>query len=502
MFTKNSMAGVRDILRGGNVYARIGNKLTKRCSEDSFSLEVVLREAVSAAHVAMPVDPASQLPHYEWWSRLCRACGEKSTTNLGSQLLRSRLVNALTQRLAIDEIYRVHGAEIEDEHILQPLVVMGLPRSNGHLAAHVLARSGLFLALRQCDTISPSLLLDTERRDTFCKALRGFTFLHPNFLSVRVPQSDQVDDDLTLHLMTPQSHAWGLLHGLDAYLLQCLDEDQTPVYQQVKRTMQLFQWYKRRGHFTEPVVRERDPINNPIETQRYGTKNRLIRPMWLLYSPFAILSSDALNEVFPDMRAIWVHRALSQCIPSLCSSLCLHDALYTGRPPTDTQLATMGEKVLGIFGSGTSYAISFYGDFEQRRMAHWSNRDVKRHASRVAGKTLEYFGIELDRYRRLQMIDGQTEYTVHFRPLHDSQLPYFCLHEGVVGAVFKDYIYQFEEFAFEKRFGTTVEAYQPLAGASELVADQLGSSDEKKPGTLASSQSMMGHFLQGKSSLH
>ncbi|KAK7201656.1 hypothetical protein NESM_000230500 [Novymonas esmeraldas] len=494
-----SMSGVRDVVRGGSWPARLLNTVTSRAAPESFEFEAVVTDACAAANVAVPSE--ADLPHGRWWRKLCRACKDKTgTTKHGSRLLRARLTNALAQRLAVEEVYRLNGGEIAKEAaVVDPIVVMGLPRSNGHMAAHVLARSGLFLTPRQCDTLSPSLLLEVERRDAFHKKFRGLSYVYQDFLCARVPQVDQVDDDLTLHLMTPQSYAWGLLHGLDDYLLECLEEDQLPVYAEVRRVLELLQWYRTCGHFSEAVTREFEPIDNAIELQKYGTKNTLIRPQWLLYSPFAILSSDALNTIFPGMRAIWVHRALSQCLPSLCSALCLHNSLYTGKPPSDSQLASMGEKVLGIFGSGTEYAIEYYGKFDQRRMAHWSNRDVKRHATRVATKTLDYFGIELDRYRRMQMISGQSEYVSVTRPMHDAQMPYFCLHDGVVGDVFQGYIYQFAEFAFEKKFGITVKEYTPLAAPADAMAMRgiaHGSSGRKEAPALGAGQPMVGHFQQ------
>ncbi|GET87132.1 hypothetical protein, conserved [Leishmania tarentolae] len=499
MIGLKSMSGVRDVIRGGSLPARLLNIFTSRAPRESFEFEAVVKDACAAANVAVPSE--ADLPHARWWKKLCRACQDKTgMTKRGSQLLRFRLTNALAQRLAVEEMYRLNGSEItKGPAVDEPIVIMGLPRSNGHMAAHVLARSGLFLTPRQCDTVSPSLMLDMDRRDAFCKQFRGFSYLHPDFLCVRVPQVDQVDDDLTLHLMTPQSYAWGLLHGLDEYLLECLEEDQLPVYTEVRRVMELLQWYRKCGHFSEPVAREFNPIDNVMEIQAYGTKNMLLRPHWLLYSPLAILSPDAVNAVFPKMKAIWVHRALGQCVPSLCSALCLHNTLYTGKPPSDSQLASMGEKVLGIFGSGTAYAIEYYGKFDQRRMAHWSNRDVKRHATRLATKTLGYFNIELDRYRRMQMISGQTEYVSVSRPLHDAQMPYFCLHDGVIGDVFQDYIYQFSEFAFEKKFGITVKEHTPLAAPADAMAMQgiaHGSSEPRSAPALGAGQPMVGHFQQ------
>lgn len=498
MFLKKTMSGVRDLSRGRPISRVILDRFAGSISSESFSFESVLEDACRRANVAVSAAPSS-IADIKWWRKLCTACGNKtSASRCGLAMLRQRLVRALSERLATEEVFRLNGYEIGKEIVDEPVVVLGLPRCNGHQAAHVLSRSGFFLAFKQCDTISPSLLLDVERHDAFQREFRWFKSLYPDFCCVRTVNPGQIDDDLTLQLMCPQSYAWGLLHGLDEYLLECLQEDQTPVYEHIKRMCQLFQWYKRCGHFSECVSQEVSPINNVIEEQKYGTKNPLTRTRWLIFSPLALLSIESLCEVFPDVKIIWVHRALSQCIPSLCSALALHNSLYTGKPPSDTQLVTMGDKVLGMFGSGTEHAIDFLASFEKSRMVHWSNRDLKRHTTRLATKTLQHYGIEVDRYRKMQMINGQTEYTEVFRPLHDSQMRYFGLHDGIIGEVFERYIYQFEEFAFERKYGVTVEEYQPLAAASEqqsLGSMRVNSGENSLP-SFTDDQPMTGHFLQ------
>lgn len=501
MFLRRPISGVRDIIRGGNAAYRLSNFLATKVTPEDFDIEKVLKDACFSAGVDVPSNPHTDIEQYRWWSKLCKACADKPTTKYGASMLRSRLVHALTTRLAIDEIYRLNEGEIDAcGDIEDPVIILGLPRSHGHMAAHVLARSGVFLAPTQSDTFSPALLLEKDRVSAFNKHFRFFHRVHPQFISVRRPQGNQVDDDLSLHLLSPQSLAWGLLHGLDQHLLECMEEDQTPTYYQVKRVLKVFQWYKRCGHFSVAVPNQVEPIDNQLETQTFGTKHEILKDQWVLHSPFAILSSEAVHKVFPTMNVIWVHRALAQCIPSLCSSLCLHHSLYTGKPPSDSQLAAVGEKVLGIFGSGSENAVEYFADFDKRRMVHWSNRDIKRHATRLAGKTMEFWNIELDRYRKLQMINGQTEYTDGFRPMHDAQMPYFCLHEGIIGDVFQDYIYQFEEFAFEKRLGVTIQGYQPIAATADEMSLGTGlhgkSSGGLPAGSLGRGQPIDGHFLE------
>lgn len=501
MLLRRPISGVRDIILGGNIGYRLLNLVSTNTTPEDFSFERILADACCGAGLDTSSYLSESVENNRWWKKLCKACGEKRTTRYGAKKLRFRLVHALSTKLAIDEIYRLNSEDIEAHgDIEDPIIIIGLPRCNGHMAAHVLARSGVFLAPTQRDTFSPALLLEEDRNKEFNKHFRLFSRIHPQFVSVRCLQGNQVDDDLSLHLLTPQSFAWGLLHGLDEYLLECIQEDQTAVFDEVKRVLKLFQWYKHCGHFNVAVPREVEPIDNQLETQRFGAKHEIRKSQWVIHSPFAILTSEVLHKTFPSMRVIWVHRALSQCLASFCSSLCLHQSIYTGKPPSDSALASVGEKVLGLFGSGSQDAVRYYSDFPKNRMVHWSNRDIKRHATRLAGKSLEFWNIELDRYRRLQMINGQTEYLEGFRPFHDAQLPYFCLHEGIIGDVFKDYIHQFEEFAFEKRFGITIQGYQPIAATADEMALGTGLHGKSTGGTpigsLGRGQPIDGHFLE------
>lgn len=491
MFGGKSMSGVRDLTFGG-LTQRLRRLTQKQVSSTDFAFSEVVQTAARA--VGLTNVSESGIPDADWWVRLCRACSEKTCSPDGASLLHHKLVNALAQRLAVEEAFRTNGHEIEKETVSDPFVVMGLPRSGGHFVSHVFARSGLFLAPRVRDTWSPSLVSESERSRVFAKnRFAQHVARNKDFRCVRWVDGEIVDDDLTLSLQVPFSYAWGLLHGLDEYLLASIQEDQTRVFEHLKRTLQLFQWYRKCGHFSDCVPTDFNTIDNPIEIQQSGPKLTLTRMPWLIYSPLAILNANALHSVFPDMNIIWIHRALAQCVPSLCSSLALHNSLYTGKKPSETTLAQIGEKVLGMFGSGSELAIDYLATFPKEKMVHFSNRDANRHCTRLMMKTMEHFKLEIDRHRRVQGINGQTEFQGIARPLHDSTLQYFGLHEGVVNHVFSAYIHQFEEFAFEKRFGLTLQEYQPLAKAN--YEQRLAKSSEGSSQTIGDGQPSAGHFL-------
>lgn len=460
--TMKSMGGVRDLSFSslGSSFRRL---FEKEVTRSDFDYSTILSLALKGAGLS-----SCEVPDAEWWQKLCSACAQKQCSFSGRRLLHTKLVNSLSQRIAVEETFRLNGHEIEKEVVQEPFFVIGLPRSGGHFVSHVFARSGLFLAPRMRDAWRPSLVLENERERAFQADAKRFERQNPNFRCVRQLFGDVVDDDLTVNLQVPQSYAWGLLHGLDEYLLQTIQEDQTAVFEHTKKILKLFQWYRKFGHFSDCVKVEFNIIDNPIELQRTGPKKTLSRLPWLVHSPFAILNAAAMHKTFPDMNIIWTHRALASAISSLCSSLAVHNSLYTGRQPSETSLAQTGEKVLGIFGSGTENAIDYFSDFDKQKMVHWSNRDANRHCARLMMKTMEHFNLDIDRHRRIHGIDAQTEFVSFQRPLHDSNLQYFGLHDGIVHQVFDAYVHQFEEFAFEKKFGTTLQDYQSLATTTDV----------------------------------
>ena len=120
--------------------------------------------------------------------------------------------------------------------------------------------------------------------------------------------------------------------------------------------------------------------------------------------------------------------------------------------------------VCGIFGSGSENAIDYLGSFPYERMVHWSDRDISRSGTRLVTKTMDAFDMEFDRFYNHQIIDGQVERVGFFRPRLDHELAYFGLHEGVIGEHFKAYTEQFEEYAYEPKFGIKIQDYLFMGG--------------------------------------
>eukprot|EP00388_Colpodella_angusta_P029039 GDKK01015218.1.p1 GENE.GDKK01015218.1~~GDKK01015218.1.p1 ORF type:complete len:440 (+),score=12.09 GDKK01015218.1:1-1320(+) len=376
--------------------------------------------------------------------------GKANTSNYGRWLLHRKIVHFLSERLGVEDAFRHDGQEINSEKIIDPIFLVGLPRVGNHLIAHVLARSGVVTAPSMRDTMFPSKMSLEGRSAAYRSEMRFFQFNNPEFRAVRTLLGPrQVDDDISLQLQSPYSIAWGLLHGLDDLLLESLQHPQDGVYAHNKKILQLFQFYRRLGMFEDGVVRETNPINNMLQEQREGYKASITYQPYVVHSPLALLSLDSLSASFEDMNLLWTHRNLSQALSSFCSSLAIHQSLYTGKSPSETQLGTLGEKTCGLFGSGTENAIDFLANFPKHRLLNVASVDSKRSTTRISQRVLEYFGHSLDKWRKMQAIDGQTEYANSAaRPSHEHKLSQFGLHEGVIAEHFDAYCFQFQEYAF------------------------------------------------------
>jgi hypothetical protein len=439
---------------------------SSRLPQSAFEYEAVLKLAIERGELNR--NRIAQVPDEKWWRKLCAAAGDKVTSRYGGHLLRDRIAHFLMNRLILEDTWAYRQDEIKKHVVKEPIYIIGNLRSNKHMAAHIYARGGYTMPLRYCDTVFPGVVNEEQRQNAAKKAMKGFRYIHPTMQVCRSFGPLAVDDDIALQMQTPYSLAWGLLHGMPEYLYECIQEDHQPVYEQQRKVLQILQWYRAFGHYSDGVERENQPIDNPADRVIDGEKDELkLEDLpWLIQSPLGILHAKELHSSFPDMKVIWMHRGLNAGVASMCGCLCLHDSMYTGRPPRETTRTEVGEVVLGLFGSGTEHSIDYMSTFPRERMVHWATPDHRRHGMRLMHKThKKWWPDVMDTFRKIQAINGTTEINQTFRPKNDADLEMYGLHEGMVNEAFRAYIFQFEEFSFDKKYGMEIQDYQPIAGS-------------------------------------
>lgn len=468
---------------------------TRRLGDDAFDYDNVVKEAIAAVDINR--NRMASVPDERWWRKLCKALQERPRSNYGARLLHNRVVRALSSRLILEEHWHNFKAEIEKEIVADPIFVVGLPRSGGTMATHIYGRSGYVQPLRVCDTTYPGVINERERISMTKETLRNHFWMNHPMQTVRACiDAEYMDDDIQLHLHTPYSIAWGLMHNMPDYLYESLQEDQGPVFEHLKRTLQTFQWYRRCGHFPDYVKREVTEIDNAQNHVADGRKDNLGYLPFIVHSPLSILTMQRLHESFPDMRVIWCHRGLEGCVSSLCSCLCWHDTQYTGHRPSEAARSTIGEMVVGLFGSGSEQSIDYMSDFSFERMVHWHNLDLQRSGVRLFEKTNDGWLGNTDIFRKKQAINGMVEFQQQFKPHHDATLDMFSLHEGILNEQFRAYIFQFEEYAFEKKFPLEIQDYQPMAETIDTSVMGLLDQAQSERTTSMHGMPVAGHLLQ------
>eukprot|EP00760_Papus_ankaliazontas_P003039 PhM_4_TR11390/c0_g1_i1/m.84242 len=420
--------------------------------------ESIIQDAIETAELPKTVD----IPEISSWRRLIDAFNDKPFLSpMGTAFIRMKLVHILSQRLLVEERFKEYAHEMEDESFSpeDAIIIIGLPRSMGHVLHHVMASTGTVLAPSSADILCPGTERILDRRAQLKPILKMTNKCHNTFTSVRLLNAQWAEDDLHLQLLKPESMAWGWLFGLEDYTKERINtpEVMADVYAFEAKVLRLFRVYRDMGQFPELVDLQINPLECPVEVVRYGLRDTNLPMPWVIHSPLAMCYLPEMLTAFPKAKIVWAHRALNQCIPSTCGALMQHEIMHTHRTPLDSQLISMGTKVLGFFGSGTERALDTLATYPTERFINVYNRDLNRGAMRVVKKLLPRLGVQLDRWRMTQGISGFAYYYSNYHAKHVYKLDHFGITEAQIGEIFRAYIEQFEEYAFEPVHGITRE---------------------------------------------
>jgi len=202
----------------------------------------------------------------------------------GEGFIHARIVNALAQRLQVEDWYRRHP-EIDDVEILPPLIGLGLPRTGSTALSVLLAQDPAIRYLRRWESLRPcpppSTVTGPDPRIPMDEHSKVGSRAH-------VPTGTHAPMEC-LELMTLdfKSHIFQAFAQIPSYSTWLVEKaDLTSTYAYQRRVMKLLSW-------GEPP-----------------------RP-WRLKSPSHVLWLDALNEVFPDARFVMTHRDPTDIILSV-----------------------------------------------------------------------------------------------------------------------------------------------------------------------------------------
>ena len=202
----------------------------------------------------------------------------------GEGFIYARIVNALSQRLQIEDWYRRHP-EIDDVELLPPLIGLGLPRTGSTALSVLLAQDPAIRYLRRWESSQPcpppSTVTGPDPRIPLDEHNKVGSRAHvPTGPSAPMECLELMTLDFKSHIF----QAFAQIPSYSTWLVEKADLTSTYAYQ--RRVMKLLSW-------GEPP-----------------------RP-WRLKSPSHVLWLDVLNEVFPDARFVMTHRDPTDVILSV-----------------------------------------------------------------------------------------------------------------------------------------------------------------------------------------
>jgi hypothetical protein len=199
------------------------------------------------------------------------------------------VIGVLVKRLRLVDDRKRHP-EIEQEKVVQPIFIVGPPRSGStHLHALLACVDGLRAPLFwEMSVPSPPPDLATFDRDSRIALVQKVIDEMPAGLMVRHPMSPTRPEQCNLlNDWSFINQAWTASFYIPTYLEWLLDADFGPAYEAHRRTLQHLQWR--------------------------------VPGRWVLKYPKHLLSMPALIDAYPDACFVWTHRDPAVVIPSAVS---------------------------------------------------------------------------------------------------------------------------------------------------------------------------------------
>jgi len=289
---------------------------------------------------------------------------EADLTELGQEILGLRLRMLLVNRLRVEDVYRRH-ADITDQVVEGPLVIIGLPRTGTTALSQLLSTDPQIRSLRLWESSDPVPPPESATEDTdprIEEAARGLEAMYDAFPRMRsmyfqtATGATECQDLLGMELRT--AHFDGMAH-VPRYTEWVMTCDMAPAYHYHRRVLQLLQW-------------------------------RCPPRLWHLKTPVHMLALDRLLETYPEARFLWTHRDPAEVLGSVCSLIA-----YTRSWVSDRVDPDLGEAQMEIWAEALRRAMAFRRDVGEGRFADIHFGDLNDDPVGTVRRAYEQLGLAL-----------------------------------------------------------------------------------------------------------
>lgn len=381
-------------------------------SADDFTLDALLAEASARAGGLDDFGPGDFRQGLLVLADALK--NEACLSSSGRELLREKLLGQLVNRLVLEDHLRRHP-DILEQSIDDPLVIVGLPRTGTTLLQRTLAVDPQFSKAQWWETRYPAPLPGETLEQPLKRIARaraevaGMIEFLPQLLAIHPLDAEQPDEEFML-----MEHSF--LCAMDSYVnvpsyTAWLDaQDQTQVYQYLKRTLQFLQWQQtRRG--IEPGRR------------------------WLLKSPQHLHTLELLFEVFPKAQVILTHREPAKTIPSLASFIHTLWLLYSDKADAEA----VGEQWNHRMARALRHAMAVREHMPTGRFLDVHFEDTVAEPLAVVERIYQFAGLELTPQTRSAMAQWLQANGREKRAVHHYSPGQFGLSEAILQRDYAEY---------------------------------------------------------------
>ena len=340
---------------------------------------------------------------------------------IGRQVLHQRMVDILATRLRV-EAWLKRFPEIREEQIVEPLVIVGLPRTGTTMLHRTIAADHRMYAPLWYEVRFPSPALDWDftlagdRRIPEAQAeMKAMVDANPELLAIHPMDALGPDEDIMLleqSFYSFNTQAYAHIPSFDAWIES---QDHTPGYEYFKLLLQFLQWQKKRS-------------GQP------GTR-------WVLKAPHHLHYMDLVFKIFPDARVVQSHRDPLETVPSLASLIAGVWVIYSD----SADPREVGRQWAGKFARGMQHTMAVREQMgDDRFLDLWFKDTVSQPLAEI-NKIYDFLGMELTLEARTEMEQWQDFNRRELRPTHEYSLEQFGFTEQALKRQFLGYRERFIE---------------------------------------------------------
>lgn len=289
-------------------------------------------------------------------------------SELGSQLAFGGIINQLVNKLRYIRDVKAHP-EILEEKIVQPIIILGLPRTGTTKLQRVLSAAPQTQAMTYWRLLNPSPFPgevpgNPEGRIEAAKsAVSMLAEQFPGFVARHPTEAMEPDEEVLLMQGSQEcivTWLFARVPGFYDYVMNC---DQEPQYRYLHSQMQYLQW------------------------QEGGGRGR----PWIMKSPCHTGVLDTVLKVFPDAVLVHCHRDVKTLLPSITALVEEMRKIHSDH----VDRLVLGQEMLDYFGRSTDRNLSIRDHLPQGRVFDVQYEEVLDDAVAVIRQIFKSIGREL-----------------------------------------------------------------------------------------------------------